>query len=119
MEDKEILTFKKTSEWESWLSKNYSRKEGIWIRFFKKASGKQTFTYDEALDEALCYGWIDTMANRYDTESYIQKFTPRRPKSMWSKVNIAHVERLKKEGKMQLSGLAAYETAKKDGRLVQ
>ena len=82
----------------------------------KKATGKPSVNYGAALDEALCYGWIDGQKNKYDNESYLQKFTPRRPRSIWSKRNIEHIERLEKEGKMRSAGRKAVEAAKSDGR---
>lgn len=119
MQDIPILTFETQSEFRDRLSKNYTLESGIWLRFFKKISGKQTFTYPEAVDVALCYGWIDGVANKYDDESYLQKFTPRRKRSIWSKINVGKVERLIKEGKMQAPGLAEIERAKADGRWAQ
>lgn len=116
MADKEIIGFESARDFEKWLARNHSGSNGIWVRFFKKASGKATFTYDEALDLALCYGWIDGQVNKYDEESYIQKFTPRRPRSSWSKRNTQHAERLIKAGKMRAAGLKAIEEAKADGR---
>ena len=83
---------------------------------YKKNSGKQSITYDQALDEALCYGWIDGIAKRYDEESYIQRFTPRRPKGNWSKINTGHVVRLIRSGRMKPAGMVEVESAKKDGR---
>src|SRR5437867_4147822 len=83
----QVLAFKTSKSFEKWLSKNYQLTEGIWLRFFKKASGERSITYDEALDVALCYGWIDGQVKKYDDKSWIQKFTPRRAKSMWSKRN--------------------------------
>ncbi len=112
----EIISFSSPKEWERWLSKNFTREAGIWLRFYKKDSGKKTVIYAEALDVALCYGWIDGLLNKYDAKSYIQKFTPRRTKSLWSKRNTEHIARLTKEGKMKPSGLKAVEAAKADGR---
>ena len=86
------------------------------MRFYKKASGVKTVSRPEALESALCYGWIDGQAKPLDSESWIQKFTPRRPKSQWSKINIGHVKRLAESGKMKPAGLAAVESAKADGR---
>ena len=86
------------------------------MQFFKKDSGKKTFQYAEALDVALCYGWIDSQMKSYDKESYIQKFTPRGAKSIWSKRNKTHVARLLKEKRMTPAGLAQIDAAKKDGR---
>ena len=108
--------FKDSAEFRSWLEKNHSKESEIWVGFWKKASGKVGLNYDQALDEALCFGWIDGIAKSFDEESYLQRFTPRRPKSNWSKINTEHVGRLIKEGKMMPSGLAAVEAAKKDGR---
>jgi uncharacterized protein YdeI (YjbR/CyaY-like superfamily) len=84
--------------------------------FLRKDSGKKSITHKEALEEALCYGWIDGQAKPYDEESWIQKFTPRRPKSIWSKRNCEHIERLTKEGRMKPPGLKEAEKAKNDGR---
>ena len=86
------------------------------MRFYKKNSGIETINYYEALDVALCYGWIDGQVKKYDENSYLQKFTPRRPKSMWSKRNKEHVARLEKEDRMKPSGLKEVEKAKGDGR---
>lgn len=113
-----ILYFKTQNEWQEWLNTNHTS-TGIWLRFYKKASGIATVTYAEALEVALCYGWIDGQVKKYDDQSYLQRFTPRRPKSIWSKINTQHVERLIKEGKMKPSGLKAVENAKADGRWQQ
>ena len=86
------------------------------MRFFKKASGEKCVSRAEALDHALCYGWIDGQAKPYDEHSWLQKFTPRRPRSGWSKLNIQHVARLTKAGAMRPAGLAAVAAAKADGR---
>ena len=115
-DDPPVLSFASAQKWEAWLAKNHARPEGIWLRFFKKGSGKKTVTYAEALDGALCYGWIDSQLKKYDEISYLQKFTPRRSKSVWSKINIGHVERLIQAGKMKPVGLQKIEEAKKDGR---
>ena len=117
--EKVVLTFTKPQEFRKWLHKHHAQSTGIWVRYFKKASGKKGITYAEALDEALCYGWIDSLANTYDEESYIQKFTPRKAKSVWSKRNRVHVARLIKEKKMMPAGLAHVKAAKKDGRWEQ
>lgn len=114
--DLSIKTFKSQTEWRAWLDKNHTQADGVWLMFFKKDSGRQTFTYAEALDEALCFGWIDGQSKGIDTESWIQKFTPRRTKSIWSKRNREHITRLIKEGKMTKAGLAQVESAKQDGR---
>jgi len=112
----EIKTFTDQSAWRKWLEKNHKTSQGIMVRIFKKSSGKQSVAYDECLGEALCFGWIDGVKNTYDQESYLQKFTPRRPKSLWSKRNRQHIARLTKMGKMSERGLAEVAAAKKDGR---
>lgn len=110
------LAFKTSKLFETWLSKNHDKEDGLWLKIFKKDSGAKTVTYAEALDIALCYGWIDGQKQSFDDLAWLQKFTPRRDKSIWSKVNIGHVERLDKEGRMKPSGLKAVEKAKLDGR---
>lgn len=118
-EDLPIIAFQTPAEWENWLAENQSQPAGIWLRIFKKSSGKTSITYAEALDEALCYGWIDGQKKKYDDESWLQKFTPRRKRSIWSKINTQHVERLTQAGKMKPAGLAEIEAAKADGRWQQ
>ena len=114
--DLEVIAFELRAEWRTWLDKNHERTEGIWLRFFKKDSGVVSIKYAEALDEALCYGWIDGQLKSLDAKSYIQKFTPRRTRSLWSKRNIEHVARLTREGLMHAAGLKQVESAKADGR---
>jgi uncharacterized protein YdeI (YjbR/CyaY-like superfamily) len=116
MTDLQIISFKSQKEWERWLAKNHAISDGIWMRLFKKDSGVPSVTYAEALDEALCYGWIDGQLDKYDDKSWLRKFTPRRPKSVWSKRNIGHVDRLTRAGKMRPTGLKEIEAAKADGR---
>ncbi len=113
---KEIKSFGTAEEWRKWLDNNHSASPGIFLRIFKKGSGRVTITYAEALDEALCYGWIDGIRKSFDEISYLQKFTPRQNRSIWSKRNQEHVDRLIKEGRMQPDGLAKVDRAKKDGR---
>lgn len=112
----EVLTLKSEAEFEKWLAKNHGKSTGVWVRFFKKASKKKGITYGEALDAALCYGWIDSLVHKYDADSYIQKFSARGPKSIWSKKNRQNVARLIKAKKMQPAGLLQIKAAKKDGR---
>ncbi len=114
--DLPIISFKSPKEWANWLDKNHAKSSGIWLRLFKKGSGVATVTYAEALDEALCYGWIDGQLDKYDDKSWLRKFTPRRPKSVWSKRNIEHVNRLSDAGKMKPAGLKEVAAAKADGR---
>jgi uncharacterized protein YdeI (YjbR/CyaY-like superfamily) len=114
--DLQIISFSSSVEWRQWLELNHNISAGIWLKFYKKGSDIISIIYKEALDEALCYGWIDGQLKPNDENSYLQKFTPRRPQSIWSKRNIEHVARLEKEGKMKPSGLLAVEAAKADGR---
>lgn len=116
MNDLDIISFESAELWGAWLAENHATFNGIWLRIFKKDSGRSTVTYDQALDEALCYGWIDGQGKGYDEQSYLQKFTPRRKRSVWSKRNTEHVERLIKEGRMKQAGLQEVEAAKADGR---
>src|SRR5262245_16789609 len=109
-------TFASGAAFEIWLAKNHGKSPGIWVRFFKKASTRKGVTYAEALDAALCYGWIDSQAAAHDEVSHKQRFTPRGPKSMWSKKNRGHVARLIKEKRMTKAGLEQVQAAKKDGR---
>ncbi len=108
--------FKTPSALRSWLEKNHAKAKELWIGYYKKSSAKVATTYAEALDEALCFGWIDGVVNSIDEESYTQRFTPRRPKGAWSKINVGHVARLTKAGRMMPAGLAEVERAKADGR---
>jgi uncharacterized protein YdeI (YjbR/CyaY-like superfamily) len=112
----EILAFGSSAEFRKWLEKNHSASDGIWLRFFKKSSGRNSINHAEALDQALCFGWIDGQAKPGDERSWLQKFTPRRPKSGWSKLNTTHVERLIKAGQMARAGLEAVAAARADGR---
>jgi len=112
----QIISFESQSHFESWMEKNNSLTEGIWVRFYKKNSLVFSINYQEALDVALCYGWIDGQVKKFDNLSYIQKFTPRRTKSMWSKRNKDHISRLEKENRMKPSGIREVEKAINDGR---
>ncbi len=114
--DYPVLSFESPDELRKWLEKNHSVSSGIWLRIFKKKSGVESISYDLALDESLCYGWIDGQLKSYDEQSYIQKFTPRRSRSIWSKRNIEHIKRLEKEGRMRPAGIKEAEAAKADGR---
>lgn len=111
-----VLAFESREEWRTWLDKNHDRKEGIWLRFYNKVSRVVSIQYAEALDEALCYGWIDGQVKRLDAKSSIRKFTPRRARSLWSKRNVEHVARLTRKGRMHSAGLKQVESAKADGR---
>ena len=114
--DLPVYSFKTEADFLNWLSKNYEISTGFWLHFYKKATKIPSVDYSEAVDVALCYGWIDGLLNSYDDKSYLVRFTPRRPKSVWSKINVAKVEKLIAEKRMHPSGLAQVESAKKDGR---
>lgn len=115
-DDKPVLVFAEAVEFREWLRANHAEHGGIWLRYFKKASGQPTIAHVEAVQEALCWGWIDGQMRACDEVSWLVKFTPRGPRSTWSQVNIGHVERLLREGRMMPAGLAAMEAAKADGR---
>jgi uncharacterized protein YdeI (YjbR/CyaY-like superfamily) len=112
----QTLHFKSSADFRSWLEENHAESQGIWLRIFKKDSGEKSLSYAEALDQALCYGWIDGQTKPCDERSWLRKFTPRRSRSGWSKINTQHVERLTKAGVMTRAGLAAVKAAKADGR---
>lgn len=111
-----VRAFRSLAEWERWLATNHARAEGVWLRFFKNGSGVPTVSYAEAVEGALIYGWIDSQVKKYDARSYIQKFTPRSAKSVWSKANRERVLALVRSGRMRAAGQAAVEAAKSDGR---
>lgn len=111
-----VISFKTAREWQKWLAKNHARSAGIWLRIAKKSSGEPSVNYAEALDEALCYGWIDSQKRAYDKSSWLQKFSQRKAGSGWSEINTKHAERLTKAGKMKPAGLKQIRAAKQDGR---
>jgi uncharacterized protein YdeI (YjbR/CyaY-like superfamily) len=111
-----IEAFGDRKAFRNWLAKNHLKLGGVWLHFYKKGSGVKTITRSEALDEALCFGWIDGHAKPFDDQSWIQKFTPRRARSKWSKINTEHVARLIEAGAMAPAGMKAVEAAKADGR---
>ena len=111
-----ILEFKNSAAFEKWISKNYEVADGLWLKFAKANTGVITVTYAEAVDVALCYGWIDGMAKRLDDVYYLQKFTPRRERSIWSEINKKKVAALIRSKRMHESGLAAVREAKRNGR---
>lgn len=111
-----IVAFETKLAFKRWLEKEHSRSDGIWLKFAKKESGIKSVVYAEALEVALCYGWIDGQIARFDDEYYLQRFTPRRAKSKWSKINREKAEALIRDGKVQPAGLTAIEAAKADGR---
>ncbi|HSL44573.1 MAG TPA: YdeI/OmpD-associated family protein [Anaerolineales bacterium] len=110
------LPFAGKKKWADWLAKQHDTSAGIWLKFAKKDSGIASVTYDEAVEVALCYGWIDGQKKSLDDQYWLQKFTPRGPKSIWSKINTEKVERLIASGEMKPAGLKAVDAAKADGR---
>lgn len=115
-DDYDVIPFSAPGDWRAWLVAHHANTQGIWVRLYKKGTSTPSITYAEALDEALCFGWIDGLKRSYDSESYVLRFTPRRTKSLWSKQNIEHIERLTSASKMAPSGMAEVERAKQDGR---
>ena len=113
---KRIRSFRTEAAFERWLSKNHDREPELWLRIFKKDSGVATVTAAQALDVALCFGWIDAVRQSYDEASFLQRYTPRRARSLWSQVNRDNVARLIKAGRMTPHGLRQVEAAKADGR---
>ena len=111
-----IVQFESTGKWEQWLKHNHEVSTGVWVRIFKKDAGKKSITYSEALDGALCYGWVDGQKQKYDNLSWLQRFTPRRAKSGWSKNNTQHAEQLIQAGKMKPAGIKEVKEAKQVGR---
>lgn len=110
------LPFETARGLELWLQQNHATSQGVWIKFAKKNSGLPSVTYEEAVDLALCFGWIDGQLKSLGPTHHIQRYTPRRPKSIWSKRNTVKVAKLLAEGRMQSAGVAQVEAAKKDGR---
>ena len=111
-----MIAFESPAAWEEWLARGHASQNGVWVKIAKKATGIPTVTHAEALEVALCYGWIDGQRKRFDEQWFIQRFTPRRARSNWSKINRDKVERLIAEGRMQPAGLREIERAKADGR---
>ena len=108
-------TFKTAADWRAWLERNHDGENEIWLIYYKRASGKTSVTYSEALDEALCWGWIDSTVNRLDDERYMQRWTPRKPASVWSAANKSRINKLTAEGRMAAPGLAKVAAAKRNG----
>jgi len=103
------LYVRNRSEWRSWLEKNAAESAEIWLVYYKKHTGKPSVPYDDAVEEALCFGWIDSIVKTIDDETYAQKFTPRKAKSKWSASNIERMQRMIAESKMTPAGLALFE----------
>jgi uncharacterized protein YdeI (YjbR/CyaY-like superfamily) len=113
------LTLASVAEWEAWLEENHATADGVWLRIAKKGSAKTTVTIAEALDACLCFGWIDSRREALDDDYYLQRYTPRRTRSKWSRINARKVAQLTAAGRMRPAGLAEVERAKADGRWVQ
>ena len=111
----DIIPMKDRRSWRTWLEKNHDRKQSVWILFPKKHTARTSVAYGDAVEEALCFGWIDSQVRRVDEDAYIQKFTPRKRKSAWSPSNKQRVRKLVRLGLMTPAGLAKVAEAKKDG----
>ncbi len=110
------LLFEDQQDWSGWLAENYATSTGVWLKLAKKAAGLQSVSYEEALETALCFGWVDSQKKSYDDTAWLQRFSPRGPKSIWSKINCQKAEDLIRAGRMKPAGLAAVELARQDGR---
>jgi uncharacterized protein YdeI (YjbR/CyaY-like superfamily) len=117
MDKEELKTFypRSRQEWREWLQNNHEKEQSVWLVYYKKQSNIQTVSYSEAVDEALCFGWIDSKAKPLDKERFMQFFSRRKPKSVWSKVNKEKIERLINEGLMTKAGFDTIEIAKQNG----
>lgn len=113
------LCFERQKDWAAWLSKSHNKSTGVWLKFAKAGSGIQSISYAEAIETALCYGWIDGQKRAFDKSWWLQRFTPRGAKSIWSKINREKAEALIARGQMKPAGLKAVESAKQDGRWEQ
>ena len=111
-----IHAFEDSTAFHDWLAANHATEPELWLKIYKKGSGQKSINWEEAVIEALCWGWIDGVKKSYDDQAYLQRFTPRRPKSNWSKRNREHVERLIAEGRMQEVGMVHVRAAQADGR---
>jgi uncharacterized protein YdeI (YjbR/CyaY-like superfamily) len=110
------IPFASARDWEAWLEEKHGSADGVWIKMAKKASGIESVRHDEAVDIALCFGWIDGQRVGLDDTHFLQRFTPRRARSRWSRINVDKVEQLTAEGRMRPAGIAEVERAKADGR---
>lgn len=119
MDSSEPHAFETPDQLEKWLEENHATRPELWVRIYKKESGTPTVTWDDCVIVALAWGWIDGQRKSLDDVSFLQRLTPRRPKSNWSRKNCAHVERLIAEGRMRPAGLAHVEAARQDGRWEQ
>jgi uncharacterized protein YdeI (YjbR/CyaY-like superfamily) len=116
MTEREVVDARTAAEWEGWLERNHDAAPEVWLRLFNKNASEPGISYGEAVEIALCFGWIDSMARKYDDVSRIQRFSPRKPRSPWSPSNIERVQHLIDAGRMRAAGLRHVEAAKADGR---
>jgi uncharacterized protein YdeI (YjbR/CyaY-like superfamily) len=114
--DLPIVPFASRGAWEEWLEERHASSDGVWLKIARKGSGIESVTFAEALDAALCYGWIDSQRAGFDGRFFLQRFTPRKPRSKWSQVNREKVAGLIEEGRMKPAGFREVERAKADGR---
>jgi uncharacterized protein YdeI (YjbR/CyaY-like superfamily) len=114
MSEPEAIFFSSPQEFYDWLEEHHESEAEVYVGYWKKATGRSSLTWSEAVDQALCFGWIDGRVNRIDDERHMQRFTPRRPNSNWSNVNVAKVERLIEDGRMRPAGLAAFERRREE-----
>jgi uncharacterized protein YdeI (YjbR/CyaY-like superfamily) len=114
-----VMSFESTDAWEAWLADHHADSPGLWLKIAKKGAAGRTISYSEALDVALCHGWIDGQKGRYDDDYWLQRFTPRKPSSKWSKINTERVAALTASGRMRPAGLREVERAQADGRWEQ
>jgi uncharacterized protein YdeI (YjbR/CyaY-like superfamily) len=114
-----VMSFESTDAWDAWLAAHHADSPGLWLKIAKKGAAGRTISYSEALDVALCHGWIDGQKGRYDDDYWLQRFTPRKPSSKWSKINTERVAALTASGRMRPAGLREVERAQADGRWEQ
>jgi uncharacterized protein YdeI (YjbR/CyaY-like superfamily) len=114
--EENVREFEDSDSFYDWLSEHHAKRDELWIKLHKVGSGRKSITPKEAIDVVLCWGWIDAIRKRFDEHSYLQRYVPRRPKSLWSKINVGNVARLMEEGRMTEHGLKQVELAKADGR---
>ncbi len=118
MKDYLTIHFPTATDFEQWLIENHAKEDGLWMECYKKHTGVPSVSFKEALDVALCYGWIDSLMKRVDDERYVRKYTPRKPKSRWSDNNKKHALRLMEEGRMTEAGLMTIPSYRESGKVV-
>jgi len=116
MTERELLDLRTPLEWERWLERNHDAAPEVWLRLFNKSAAEPGIQYGEAVEIALCFGWIDSLARKYDADSRLQRFSPRKPRSAWSRSNVERVQRLVDAGRMRDAGQQQIDAAKADGR---